>query len=94
MESASGRRLLKMGVGLTWLFALGSFFVATDTTLAWLGQRLFALLLVVHAIEFCVFLPTLRRHTGSLLGHWVGVMLFGVIHFAGVRQELEAEPSS
>jgi hypothetical protein len=52
-------------VGVVWILAIGSFFVATESAAAGLGRLVFWVLVVVHAIECGVFLPSLAPRAGD-----------------------------
>lgn len=68
-----------MVIGL-WIACLAAFVLPAGMWWASAGRTLFFALLVVHAIEFAVFLPKLRAAGGSLGHHFVQVMLFGIVH--------------
>ena len=66
-------------VGAVWLWSLACLVVPT-LPLAWAGQLVFGILVVVHAIECVVFLPRLRAAGGSLGNHLLQTFLFGIAH--------------
>ncbi len=71
----------KIAVALTWLFGLGAFFFATPDSVAGMwGPRILMFLVIAHAIECVVFLPKLRKRSGSLGANLVQTMLFGIVH--------------
>ena len=47
--------------------------------------RILLVLLVAHAIEVLVFFKACQRAGGSLPGHLINVLLFGVIHMREVK---------
>jgi uncharacterized protein YhhL (DUF1145 family) len=47
-------------------------------------------LLVAHAIEVLIFFKACQRAGGSLPGHLVNVLLFGVIHMREVKAAQDA----
>jgi uncharacterized protein YhhL (DUF1145 family) len=66
-------------IGL-WVACIAAFFLPATSTLAFVGQRLFWGLVIVHAIECVVFLPKLRRAGGSLANHLAQTMVFGFFY--------------
>jgi uncharacterized protein YhhL (DUF1145 family) len=75
---------LKPALVVLWI-ACALAFVLPESGWTGPGQMLFIGLVVVHAIEFLVFLPKLRSAGGSLGHHFVQTMLFGFIHLRGVQ---------
>ena len=75
---------MKATVIALWIACLVALFLPATSTLVWLGQHLFWGLVIVHAIEFVVFLPRLRRAGGSLAYHLGQTMLFGILHARNV----------
>lgn len=63
-----------------WLLALAAVVLPIVHPLATVGRWLFWLLLAAHLIECAVFWPRLRKAPGSLLGHVVNTLLFGIVH--------------
>ncbi len=47
-----------------------------------------AVLIAVHLLEAVLFLPLARRAGGSLPGHLLQLLLFGVVHKAEMRASL------
>jgi len=75
----------KVVVVIVWLLFLSCFFVATTSTVSFLGRLGFWLMAVTHVVECAVFLPRLRSAPGSLVGHLLRTLLFGFLHFREVR---------
>jgi hypothetical protein len=75
----------KVIVVVVWLLFLSCFFVATSSTVSFLGRMGFWLMAVTHVVECAVFLPRLRRAQGSLASHLLGTLLFGFLHVRDVR---------
>lgn len=78
---------------LTWGLGIASFFVPEGASLAPLARtgRLVLLgLAVVHAIECVAFLPAMRKLGEPLLPELGKTFVFGVLHYASVRQRLDA----
>lgn len=48
---------------------------------------LFKLLVVVHFVEFFFYLPLFNKIKGSLLNHFIQVMIFGALYYWQVRNE-------
>ncbi len=70
----------KVVLGLVWIWAFASFFVAPDSGLSAIGRIVFWVMLVAHAIECVVFLPKFRKAGGPLPSHFIQTMLFGFLH--------------
>lgn len=79
----------RIAVLVLWLALLASFLVSSSV-LAAVGRVVFLLLLAAHVVECAVFLPRLRRAPGSLAGHLLQTLVFGVVHV----RELPAGASS
>ena len=79
----------KVALGILWALCLGAFLVETESNLAQIGRVTFWILVVVHAVECGVFLPTLRKSRGSLGGHLLQTFLFGFLHLREVRDRAE-----
>lgn len=76
----------RIAVLVLWLALLASFLVS-GSALATVGRVVFLLLVLAHVVECVVFLPRLRRAPGSLGGHLLQTLVFGVVHV----RELPAE---
>jgi uncharacterized protein YhhL (DUF1145 family) len=86
MNDQTTLKRMKIAVAATWIFAAASFVPPfSGFAFASLGQNLFGLLVVVHAIECAVFLPTLRKSGEPLLGQLGQTMLFGVVHYRSLK---------
>jgi uncharacterized protein YhhL (DUF1145 family) len=77
-----------------WIFLFSCFFVATGSTVSLVGRVGFWLMAATHVVECVVFLPALRRAPGSLVGHLLRTMLFGVFHIREVRALVSPEAST
>jgi uncharacterized protein YhhL (DUF1145 family) len=75
----------KVVLGLVWIWALASFFVAPESSASSVGRIVFWVLVVAHAIECVVFLPKFRRAGGSLPGHFAQTMIFGFLHASSLE---------
>lgn len=84
----------KIVVGLTWLWGIVSFFVAPESTVSSVGQVVFWLLTVAHAVECVVFLPKLKNAGGSLGNHLVQTFIFGILHVQGLKAESSPEAAA
>ncbi|RIL00301.1 MAG: hypothetical protein DCC71_18740 [Proteobacteria bacterium] len=71
---------MKAIVLVLWVACLAAFALPEHLWWASAGRMLFFGLIVVHAVEFALFLPKLRAAGGSLGHHFVQVMLFGIVH--------------
>ena len=83
----------KQSVWLLWIGAalamlLGSGWVAT------VGQWVFGLLVVAHAIEFVIHRSLFQRAGGSMLHHFVQTMIYGLFYWTPIKERLEAEETS
>ncbi len=75
----------KVFVLVAWLYGILSLFLDPGSAAVDWGQRIFWVLLIVHAIECVIFLPTLRKLPGSLGHHLVQTMLYGIVHLRAAR---------
>lgn len=71
------------------VLAVLAFTQAGTPTGIW-SVRILLVLLAAHAIEMLVFFKACQRAGGSLPGHMVNVLLFGVIHM----REIKAAPGA
>lgn len=81
-------------IGVVWILAIGSFFVATESAVAGLGRLVFWILVIVHTIECGVFLPRLRSARGSLASHLFRTFLFGFLHVGSLTPRAGDETPS
>lgn len=72
--------LLKTLLLAVWAWGLASVLGVKSVPGSQVGRGIFWLLVVAHAVETVVYLPTLRAAGGSLAGHVLQTMLFGVLH--------------
>lgn len=79
-------------VVVVWLLLFSSFFIGTGSTASLVGRLAFWILVAIHVVECAVFLPTLRRAPGPLVGHLLRTFLFGVFHVREVRALTSQEP--
>lgn len=78
----------KIGVLVIWLVSGYCVLAGGESLLATLGRIVFWLMLVVHAIEFVVMRPVFERSGGSMLHHFVQTLLYGLFHWAPLREKL------
>ena len=83
----------KVLTGGVWSLAAGCLFEWPETGLSSLGRLLFWVLLVAHAAEFGFVYPKLKRSGKPMGGQFVGMLLFGMLHYAGVRDEIRRSES-
>jgi uncharacterized protein YhhL (DUF1145 family) len=76
-----------------WIACIAAFAFPATSTLAFLGQRLFWGLLIVHAVECVLFLPKLRRAGGSLARHLVQTMIFGLFYARSLGENTQPSAS-
>ena len=81
---------MKVGLGIVWIWAALSF--VAPMPLAALGRGVFAVMLVVHLLEFVFFRSKLQQAPGTLGHHFAQTMLFGVLHLR--EQKGESDPAS
>lgn len=72
--------VLKALLLLVWAWGLACAAGAWSARGAQAGRAIFWMLLVAHAVETAVYLPTIRAAGGSFAGHVLETMLFGVLH--------------
>jgi uncharacterized protein YhhL (DUF1145 family) len=82
-------RVAKAVVTVVWLLLAVSFFMASST-LRTVGQVLFWLMLVGHAVECAIYWPTLRASGKPLAGQVLQTLLYGYIHYQAVKQAAAA----
>lgn len=83
----------KTVVAVVWVLLFSCFFVATGSTVSLVGRVVFWLMAATHVVECAAFLQMLRRAPGSLSGHLLHTLLFGVLHIQEVRALLGRETS-
>ncbi len=91
------KRALLVGKVVTaglWIVAAGCFFAWPDTGLSGVGRLLFWVLLVAHAAEFAFVYPKLKSSGRPMGEQFVGMLLFGMLHYAGVRDALRQGEAS
>jgi uncharacterized protein YhhL (DUF1145 family) len=69
---------------IVWVLLAVSFFMP-PSTLRTVGQVLFWLMLVGHAVECAVYWPTLRATGKPLAGQVLQTLLFGYIHYQAIK---------
>ena len=80
-------KIAKTVTAVLWVVLAASFFCPHDSALLQ-GLRLFFwILLAAHAVECLIFLKGLRESGRPLPGQILQVLLFGVIHYASLRQD-------
>lgn len=79
---------MKIALLVLWI-ACAAAFVLPDSAWSGPGRTIFVGLVLVHAVEFVIFLPRLRAAGGSLGQHFVQTMLYGVLHL----RTIGAKPS-
>ncbi len=84
-------RALRIPIALAWLVAAGGFLMPEDTGLAAALRLAFVGLLAVHAVECVIFLPALRASGRPLAGQLLQVLVFGVVHYGILQQEMARE---
>ncbi|MAG31589.1 MAG: hypothetical protein CL908_11945 [Deltaproteobacteria bacterium] len=88
-------RIAKIVIGATWLFAVACFFPPLATKeIGSLGQSLFWVLAVVHAVECVLFLNVVKRSRRPLAGELWQTFLFGIVHVSLLRRELAEDADS
>ena len=77
---------------LIWLALAATFFIPGEASWISWCQIAFWVLAATHVVEFLVYLPMLRKHGGSMAGHFVQVLLFGYIYYQELKS-VEARKS-
>ena len=77
--------MVKVVLGVVWIWGLLSFFVVPGSAVSSAGRIVFCLLVAIHAVECLAFLPRFRRAGGSLPGHLLQTFAFGFLHVASVK---------
>lgn len=70
---------------LIWLALAATFFIPVEASWIDWCQIAFWILAATHLVEFLVYLPMLRKHGGSLVGHFFQVLLFGYIYYKEIK---------
>ena len=84
----------KVVLCVLWVFALAAWTPLWQGPLASWLRWLVPLMAVAHVGEFFFFRGILERAGGSLAGHFVKTVLFGVLHISPLKARMEAAPSS
>jgi len=80
-------RFMKVVVRLTWLLATAAFFFPLyDSGVGPFLRFLFWILAATHFVEFLVYLKLYRTTGESMARHFLGTMVFGIIHYTEVKQ--------
>jgi uncharacterized protein YhhL (DUF1145 family) len=87
--SEARARVAKVVVTIVWLLLATSFFMG-PSTLRTVGQVLFWLMLVGHAVECAIYWPTLRASGKPLMGQVLQTLLYGYIQYQVVKQAAAA----
>ena len=87
--------LAKAGVLLIWALIIGAFFYPAESTAVMVLRAAGGFLVVAHGIEVAVFWRVLKKAPGSLTGHIVSTLLYGVFHVGALKKaQRTASPSS
>ena len=82
--------IAKALIGSTWLLTTACFLPPLETArLAEFGRTLFGVLAVVHVVECIAFFGLLRKSSRPLAENLWQTFLFGIVHVASVRAEVE-----
>ncbi len=83
---------MKIPVIILWLVCVSSFLFESGSAFATYGQLAFWCLVVVHAIECLIYLPTILHSKGPFLGHLFNTFIFGFFYFIELRSRLAEKP--
>jgi uncharacterized protein YhhL (DUF1145 family) len=83
----------KVLLTIMWVLAVGAFFVPGDSTLLEVLRLIFWGTLGVHVIECAIFYKSLRDSGRPLGSELVQILLFGVVHYASVRESTPQDPA-
>jgi uncharacterized protein YhhL (DUF1145 family) len=81
----------KLGVTGAWLAGLAGFFLPVEPSTGQTLRLVFYGLAIVHVVECAFFFKTLKDSGRPLLGQVLRTLAFGVVHYAGVKAELEMQ---
>ena len=76
----------KQALNVLWVVLAISLFLPGGG-LVTLLRAVFSLMLLAHLVEFAIFYRTLSRAGGSMGGHFVQTLLYGVVHLQLIRAE-------
>lgn len=82
----------KQGVWVIWIGSAAAA-VFGGGWVSVVGQWLFGVTAVVHAIEFAVKRPIFERAGGSMGHHFVQTMIYGLFHWKPLEEALVADES-
>ena len=66
---------------VTYLLLVGAAAAFAGTRLSSIITWIFVVLAVIHLLEFALKFQTLQKAGGSMAGHFVQTMLFGIAHW-------------
>ena len=83
----------RTAVAGVWIACLAIMLFAPGTQAALAARAVFCIMAVAHIVECVVFLPRLRRAGGSLGGHLLQTLVFGVFHLRTLADQPGADAS-
>lgn len=93
MQGERRLAIARMIVLAVWIFGALSFFPPLDAMPAsGLGRALFGILFCVHLVEFPFFRRLYAEAGGSMSGHFVRHMVYGVLYKTEVEQRRRTAP--
>ena len=81
----------RTAVGGVWVACVAIMLFASGSQAAIAARAVFWIMVVVHAIEYVVFLPRMRRSGGSHGAHLFQTFLFGAFHLRTLAPEQGAD---
>lgn len=81
-------KFAKNMVIIGWLLLIVASFISFFSAQTQSVILLLQLLIVIHFIEFLLFIPMLKRSERKLSSHFVQVMIFGVVYYWQVRSKM------
>jgi hypothetical protein len=83
----SAMNALKQGIWGLWIGCLAAILLGHGIV-ASLGGWILGLSLAVHVVEFFVHIRLFRRVAGSLGHHFVQTLIYGLFHWAPIKQRV------
>jgi len=71
----------KIATVVLWLACLATVFTRGDSWLEVAGRTLFWITAATHLVEYLFYYRSLKRLGESMWGHFLQVMLFGIVHW-------------
>jgi len=83
--------IAKISLLVVWAVLGGAFLASSDSFYGNYGRLAFWLTVVAHLVEFGVFQSKLRARGGSLGGHFLNTLIFGLFH---IREDPQSDAAT